>query len=261
MLFVCDIGNSSIKTGVYNDDKLLFRSVFSSVDHRTADDMAVLIKGAFSMHGVDPALVDGAVIASVVRPLTSTAAAAIELLMHVKPLIVGPGVKTGLNIKTDIPSQLGADIAAGAVGAQIMRPQPQVIISMGTATTLTSINDQGELCGVLIVPGIGISLAALAENAAELPLSGLNPPTILLGRNTADSMNSGIIFGNASMLDGLLDRISSEWKQDTLDVIATGAYAEMVLPYMISGHRIKYEANLTLLGLKRIYQLNNKKKS
>lgn len=260
MLFVCDIGNSSIKTGVFDGEKLLFISVFSAVERRTADDMAVLLNGSFALHGLDPALIKGAVIASVVKPLTAVAAAAIERLMHIKPLIVGPGVKTGLNIKTDIPSQLGADIAVCAVGAQQMRPQPQIIISMGTATTFASINSDGELCGVLIIPGIGISLDALAASAAELPRAALSQPSALLGRNTVDSMNSGVIYGNASMLDGLLDRISSEWSQTGLEVVATGAFAEMVIPYMVSNHRIRYVKDLSLQGLKRIYQLNIKKK-
>lgn len=260
MLFVCDIGNSSIKTGVYDGENLLFRSVFSTAEQRTADDMAVLFRGSFAMHGIDLERIRGAVIASVVRPVTSAAASAIELLMHVKPLIVGPGVKTGLNIKTDIPSQLGADIAACAVGAQLMRPRPQIIISMGTATTFASINSEGELCGVLIIPGIGVALAALADKAAELPRTGLARPSTLLGRNTVDSMNSGIIYGNASMLDGLLDRIASEWDQNELEAVATGAFAEIVMPYMVSKHRVRYVEDLSLQGLKRIFQLNNKNK-
>lgn len=261
MLFVCDIGNSSIKAGVYDGERLLFRSVFSAVERRTADDLAVLLRGSFAMHGLDPALIEGAIIASVVRPLTAIAAAAIELLMHVKPLVVGPGVKTGLNIKTDIPSQLGADIAACAVGALSMRPQPQIIISMGTATTFSGINSQSELCGVLIIPGIGISADALAENAAELPRAGLTAPTGLLGRNTFESMNSGIIYGNASMIDGLLNRIAAEWQQEALEVVVTGAYAELVLPYLLSNHRFSFVENLSLQGLKRIYQLNSKNKA
>lgn len=261
MLFVCDIGNSSIRTGVFNGDKLLFSSVFSSKDHRTTDDMAVLISGAFAMHGIDISNVDGAVIASVVRPNTSSVMAAIELLMGIKPLVVGPGVKSGLNIKTDIPSQLGADIVACAVGAQLMEPRPQVIAALGTAVTLAGINNQNELCGVIIAPGIGISMEALSEHAAELPRAGLDCPRCLLGQNTVDSMNSGIVYGYASMLDGLLDRIASEWGQDGVEVIATGAYAEIVIPHMVSRHRIRYDADLSLNGLKQIYKLNRKRQN
>lgn len=181
--------------------------------------------------------------------------------MQVKPLLVGPGVKTGLNIKTDIPSQMGADIVANAVAATSLEKCPMVILDFGTATTLTAINENGELCGVLIYPGVRSSLNALSSQAAELPGISLDSPKALLGKNTIDSMVSGIIYGNASMIDGLLDRIAEEWTAKELTVIAAGGLADRIISYCKSGHKIQFVPNLTLLGLKKIYHLSYRHKT
>ncbi len=256
MLFALDIENNHISIGVYDGDRKVFVSRLSTVRDRSADEYAFLISGAFSMNRTDPAAIDGAVIGSVVRPLNQTLQQAVETLMQVKPLMIGPGVKTGLSIKTDLTAQIGADIVANAVAATSLEKSPLVILALGTATTLTGMNDKGELSGVLICPGVRSSLDALSASAAELPYVSLDQPKVLLGKNTIDSMVSGSVYGHAAMIDGLLDRIAAEWKASPLKVIATGDLAESVLPYCRPDHEIRYEPDLTLLGLKKVYALN-----
>jgi type III pantothenate kinase len=261
MLFACSIENASILLGVFDGDRLLFHSKIAAFAGKNVDEYAILIDGIFSMYHVSLSSIDSAIISSVVRPLNATMTQIIEKLMHVKPLLVGPGVKTGLNIKTDIPSQVGADIVANAVAAASLTKSPMVFIDFGTATTLTGINKNGELCGVLICPGVRSSLDALSAHAAELPSIALEIPKILLGKNTVDSMVSGIIYGNASLVDGLLERIAQEWNTPELTVIATGELADKIVPYCRGNFRIQYEPHLTLLGLRIIYHLNDRHKT
>jgi len=260
MLFACDIGNTNISFGVFDGDNMLFNSKIATSYEKSIDEYAILISGVFAMYQVALSSVDGAIISSVVRPLNSTISLAVEKMVHIKPLLVGPGVKNGLNIKTEIPSQLGADIVANAVAATFIETCPMVVLDFGTATTFTAINENGELCGVMIYPGVRSSLDALSAHAAELPRISLDKPRVLLGKNTNDSMLSGIVYGNASMVDGLLDRIAEEWGTKELTVIATGGLADIILPYSRSGHKIHVEPNLTLLGLKKVYDVNNRHK-
>lgn len=261
MLFCCDIGNTNITFGVFDGDSMVFDSKIASSYEKSVDEYAIILSGIFAMYHVDLSLIDGAVISSVVRPLNLIISSAVEKLIQIKPLFVGPGVKTGLNIKTDIPSQLGADIVANAVAAISLKTCPMVVLDFGTATTLTAINEHGELSGVLIYPGVRSSLDALSSHAAELPRISLDKPKVLLGKNTIDSMVSGIIYGNASMIDGLLERIADEWGTKELTVIATGGLADMILPYCRGGHKIHVETNLTIFGLKKIYDVNIRHKT
>ena len=260
MLFACNIENTTIILGVFDGDTLVFDSQIAASAAKSADEYAILISSIFFMYHTALSMIDGAIIASVVRPLNATICQAVEKLMYVKPLLVGPGVKTGLNIKTDIPSQVGADIVANAVAAVSLAKSPMVLLSLGTATTLTGINENGELCGVLICPGVRSSLDALSAHAAELPGIALESPRHLLGKNTVDSMLSGMIYGHASMIDGLLDRIADEWNTKELTVIATGELTEKIIASCQSSHRIQYQPNLTLLGLKIIHRLNERSK-
>lgn len=258
MLFACNIENTNIILGVFEGDTIVFDSKIATSSEKSADEYAILISSIFSMYQVALSSVKGVIIASVVRPLNATVCNALEKLMHVKPLLVGPGLKTGLNIKTDIPTQVGADIVSNAVAAISISKSPMVLLDFGTATTLTGINENGELSGVLIYPGILSSLDALSAVAAELPGISLDRPKNLLGKNTVDSMVSGIIYGTASMIDGLIDRISEEWKTKELAVIATGGLAEKIIEYSRYRNIIKYEPNLTLIGLKKIFYLNER---
>lgn len=260
MLLVCDVGNTNVSVGVFDREILLFHSKLSTVLDRSSDEYALLFSGVMTMNHVDSSAIDGAIISSVVRPLSAIIYQAIETLCGVRPLQVGPGVKTGLNIKTDIPSQIGADLVANAVGATHLSPCPLVIIALGTATTLTVISENCELCGVIICPGVRSSLDALSESAADLPCIALDSPKSLLGRNTIDSMQNGIIYGSASMVDGLIDRIKDEIKREDMYIIATGGLADKIIPYCKESHKIRIEKNLTLLGLKKIFDFHSHRK-
>lgn len=261
MLLTCNLQNTNIFFGVFDGDDLVFDAQITTYREKSADEYAVLISNIFAMNNLSLSNVDGAIIASVVRPLSSVLGLAIEKLTHRKPLLVGPGVKTGLSIKTDIPSQVGADIVANAVAAVALYPCPLVILDFGTATTLTGLNDAGELCGVLIHPGVRSSLNALSAEAADLPSVSLDNPRHLLGKNTIDSMVGGVVYGNAAMIDGLLDRIAQEWQTEAITVVATGEYAGPVIAHCLSRFPIHTVADLALLGLRRIYHLNARSKA
>lgn len=259
-MLTCTIENSGILLGMFEGDQLVFEASLSADRSRSADEYAILIGSCFAMHGRDPAEIGGAVVASVVRPLSAAVMQAIERMTGVRPLLVGPGIKTGLNIKTDIPSQVGADIVANAVAALSMARGAMVIVDFGTATTLTGINGQGELCGVMIAPGLQTSLDALSANAAELPFVSLDRPAALLGKNTNDAMASGFIHGHAAMVDGLLARVAADWMVDDLTVIATGRLAGLVIPNCLVKFQIREEPDLALIGLKLIFRLNERRR-
>lgn len=260
MLFTCTIENADILIGVFDEDQMIFDAKLATSLDKSVDEYALLISSIFSMHQVALSSIDGAIVASVVRPLNSTIHQAIEKLMHVKPMTVSPGLKTGLNIKTDIPSQVGADIVANAVAAVSLAKFPLVLIDFGTATTLTCISEKGDLCGVLICPGVQTSLNALTAQAAELPGIELGNPGSVLAKNTNDSMNCGFVYGSAAMIDGLLDRISLMWDNMDISVLSTGDLAQKIIPYCQSRYNIQYQPNLALSGLKIIYSLNERRK-
>ncbi|MDN5314868.1 MAG: type pantothenate kinase [Clostridiales bacterium] len=261
MLFACDIGNSTIKLGLFNDDHLVSHASLSSNRNATADEYAIQIMGCFSMFGVLPENINGCIISSVVRPLNPVFAESIKKTLKIEPIFVGPGLRTGLNIRTEIPSQLGADIVANAVASLRNEEPPIVIVAMGTATTLTVINQSAELTGVLICPGIALAQNALSSVAAELPGIALSQPVTLLGRNTIDAMVSGSVLGHAAMINGLIDRIADELSVQNMTIVITGNLSEWVIPYISSDkYKVINDKDLTLNGLRRIYNLSNKKR-
>jgi len=257
MVFTADLGNSSIDMAAFdNDGNILFRSNLSTDRAKYEDEYFVLLKGIFDMNGVKPAA-EGAIISSVVPQITHVFSNAVSRLLNRKMLYVGPGIKTGLDIKIDQHSELGSDLVANTVAALKTCPTPFIIIDMGTATTITAVNDKRELCGVIILPGVRLALDALSARAAELPYISLDSPKALFGTNTVDAMNSGSIYGNACMLDGLIDRLSEEFNTPDINIIATGEWAHSILPYC--RHKIEYAPNLVLEGLYLIYKRNQRK--
>lgn len=253
MLLCADIGNTNITLGIYNNDDLLFTARLATDKSRTADQYAVEIKDVLEINGVDYSKVDSAAISSVVPSVGGAVEDALLKLCKVKPLVIGPGVKTGLNIKIDNPAQLGADLVAGAVGALSKCKTPCIVIDMGTATTVTVLDKDGALLGGAIAAGVRLTLDALANRTSQLPYIDIKAPKSVIGTNTVDCMRSGLIFGAVSMIDGLIERIENELGQPAYK-IATGGLSREVIKH--SKFEIDYNDNLLLDGLKIIYNKN-----
>lgn len=253
MILTVDIGNTNTTIGLFDKNgTLTLRSSLETDKGKTADQCAIDLLGVFHLHSADIGLVDGAIISSVVPPLTATISDAVRLLIGKPPLIVGPGVKTGLNIKSEMHNQLGADIVTSAVAALQKYSSPLIVIDMGTATTMTVLID--ATCeGCVIIPGVHISLEALSERAAELPHISIEQPVSIIGRNTIEAMRSGIVYGNAGMLDSMIERLE-EATAPAATVVATGGNASKILRYC--KHEIIYDPDLLLTGLYLLYQKN-----
>lgn len=257
MIFAADIGNSSISVGIYTPEGALALSFKLSCDRtKSEDEYAVMLKNIFDIYQFEQTLIHHVIIASVVPALTFViGSAAKKLFEGVKPLVVGPGIKTSLDIKVDHPSELGADIVANAVAAIRRFPAPIAIIDLGTATTVTVINEKKQLTDVFIYPGVQSSLRAMSSDAAELPQIALIEPKTFAGKNTAVSMNAGILYANAFAVDGFVKKIKSAYQIEKLNVVATGGMAELVAP--ICETPVTVRRHLTLKGLYYIYLKNS----
>lgn len=253
MLLAVDIGNTNITLGVYDEDMLLFTARLATDSKSTADQYASRIKNILNLKGCEESRIEDCIISSVVPQLSSAISRAVSELCNVVPLILGPGVKTGLNIKIDNPAQLGADFVAAAVGALAEYEMPCIIIDMGTASTVSVLDEKGAFLGAAIAAGVRLTLKALCENTSQLPSVQIEAPPKVIGKNTADCMKSGLIFGTAGMLDGLLDRMEEEIGMKAT-VVATGGLSGEIVKFC--RHQIIINDNLLLDGLKRIYEKN-----
>ncbi len=257
MLLVMDMGNTCITLGVYEKEQLIMTARLSTDRGRTEDQYAVELHNVLALHGLDYATFRGAIIGSVVPGLNFAISRAVELAIGVKPLLVGSGIKTGLNIQIDQPSQTGADLVCGGVAALAKYPMPCIIFDLGTATTITVLDENGTFIGGTITAGIGISLDALAGRTAQLPHVSLKNPGKVVGKNTVDCMKSGLIYGTASMMDGMADRMEAELGFAAATLVATGGRAKEIIPYC--KREFVLDDNLLLDGLRLIYEKNQKK--
>lgn len=253
MLLAVDIGNTNITLGVYDNDVLCFTARIATAQGTTADQYAVEIKNILELHGLEFTLIEDCIVSSVVPSVGGAVCNAVSLLCDIVPLELGPGVKTGLNIKIDNPAQLGADLVAGAVGAISEYTLPCVVIDMGTASTISVIDENGAYIGGVISAGVNLTLRALNQNTAQLPSIDISAPKSVIGSNTVDCMKSGVVFGTAAMLDGLIDRIADELGM-TPTFVATGGLSKEIISYCKND--IIYNANLLLDGLREIYEKN-----
>ncbi len=253
MVLTVDIGNSNINFGVFSGDDIKFVARIATDRAKTEFEYAASISNALSISKIDKSQIDGTIISSVVPPLNNVMKSAISMLYNVKPILVGPGVKTGINIHCDNPASVGADIICACVAAHFLYGSPSLIVDMGTATKMMVMNDKGAFIGVSIIPGVMVSLDALANRTAQLPMVSLEAPKNVIGKNTADCMRSGIVFGSASLVDGMIERIFEE-VGNTIPVYATGGLASVITPYC--KHNITYDEFLVLKGLNLIYQRN-----
>ena len=256
MVLTVDVGNTNIVLALFDEGKITAVSRISTVRDRMADEYAVLMRNIALLHGIEPATLSGAIISSVVPPLTSQIRKAVRTVFGVNALVVGPGLKTGLNIRIDDPSQLGSDLVCGSVAAAAKYPLPCVVADLGTATKFTVVDKSCSFLGGAIMPGIKISLDALSQGTAQLPHISLDAtPGSVIGTNTVDCMRSGIIYGSACMIDGMIERFREELG-DGLTVVATGGLAEDIVPHCRS--RIILNRNLLLEGLYILYTKNTK---
>jgi len=253
MVLTIDVGNTNIVVGVYDSEQLQFIARLASEQNRTADETAVQLKAVLSLHKIQIPLIDGAIISSVVPLITQPLATAIRLLTGKKPLIVGPGMKTGINIGIDNPAQLGSDLLVDSVAASALYPKPIIVADMGTATTLSVITEKNTIIGGAILPGVKTSLNALTAKAAQLQQVSIEAPKRAIGSNTIDCMKSGVVFGNASMLDGMIDRFNEELGAECF-VVATGGLSEVISRH--TRHKVVYNPNLLLEGLYILYKKN-----
>ncbi len=253
MILTIDIGNTNIVFGGFVNDKLTFTSRISTNPRKTDTEYATKIKSILALYEVDRREVGGAIISSVVPPLTATVKNAIKMVYGVDALVVGPGIKTGINLLADNPTEVGADLICACVAAYNIYTPPVLVMDMGTATKLIMVDENANFSGVSIIPGVELSLKALTGGTAQLPQISLDAPERVLGRNTKDCMSSGIIYGNASMLDGMIDRIEDEIGKKTT-LVATGGLSKSIIPYC--KHEIKIDDDLLLKGLLLIYNKN-----
>jgi type III pantothenate kinase len=254
MLLVIDAGNSSTTVGLYEGSR--FRADWRLVtSYRTADELRVLFVSLLKLEGVEPAQVKGCCIASVVPQLNTALVELSRTAFGVEPFMIGPGIKTGLVIQVDNPKEVGADRIANAVGALEEHEGPLIVVDFGTATNFDVVSERSEYRGGIIVPGIQISADALFEKCAKLPRVDVSRPATVIGRDTIACIRSGLTYGYADMVDGLIVRMSEEMRAKP-KVIATGGLAPLIAE--ITQHIDVVDPLLTLKGLRAVYLKNER---
>ena len=255
MVLTLDVGNTNINLGLFDGDTICMRARFATQRDNTDDQFAVLLHTLVTMHGIDPAAIQGGIISSVVPELTAELENAVYILTGKKPLCLVPGVKTGLNILIDNPAQLGSDLVVDSVAAIAEYPVPMLIFDMGTANTVCVIDKNKNYIGGMIYPGIGVSMDSLTAHASQLGGIGLEAPEHIIGKNTVECMKSGAIYSSAAAIDGLIDRLEEELDGE-VTVIATGGLAKKIVPYC--RRKLILDDELLLKGLAVIYRKNRR---
>lgn len=254
MILAIDIGNTNIVVGCFDKDQILFVERVSTDHTKTELEYAICLKNVLEIYDIKPSCVEGSIISSVVPPLTNVLKASAEKIIAGEVFVVGPGIKTGLNIMMDNPASVGSDLIVDAVAAIHEYPVPLVFIDMGTATTISVVDEEKRYRGGMILPGMRVSMDSLTSRTAQLPHISMEAPKKLIGRNTIDCMKSGMVYGNASCIDGMIRRIKKELQREDVTVIATGGLAKVILPYC--EENIIYDNELLLKGLRLIYEKN-----
>lgn len=255
MLLAIDIGNTNLVLGCIKDDEILFQARIATDRLRTSDQYGVEIKNMLEAYGTRIQDIEDCIISSVVPPVFHSVKTGVKKIIGKEPMVVGPGVKTGLNIHVDVPSQVGADRIVVAVAALAEYKAPLILMDLGTATTMDVVEPENVYVGGVIFPGVKISLEALTSRAAQLPAISLDRPKQVIGKNTIDCMRSGMMFGTAAMIDGLIDRMEAELGH-SCTIIATGGLAQFIAP--LCNRDIILEKDLLLKGLNIIYKKNKK---
>lgn len=255
MILAIDIGNTNIVLGCMDEGKCVFVERLSTVRTKTELEYAIDIKNVLDIYHIKRESLRGGIISSVVPQITTIVKLAAEKILRGEVLVVGAGIRTGLNIRIDNPAQLGSDLVVDSVAAIAGYPVPMLIFDMGTANTVCVIDKNKNYVGGMIYPGVGVSLDSLTANASQLGGISLEAPEHMIGKNTAECMRSGIIYSSAAAIDGIIDRLSEELEED-VTVIATGGLAKKIIPFC--RREIILDDNLLLKGLEIIYRKNRK---
>lgn len=255
MLLAIDIGNSNIVIGGIQDDQIVFEARIATDRIKTSDQYGVEIKNILSLFEVPVADVEDVIISSVVPPVFNAVRTGAYKVTGLTPMVVGPGIKTGLNIQMDNPASVGSDLIVAAVAALQEYTAPLMLIDMGTATTITVVDQGNNYIGGAIIPGVRVSAEALSNRAAQLPGIQLDRPKRAIGKNTIECMRSGIMYGAAAMLDGMVERMEAELGKP-VTVVATGGIAQFIVP--LCKRKMTIEKDLLLKGLNVIYKKNKK---
>lgn len=253
MLLTVDIGNTQTAMGLFSGEELIGHWVFTTRAQDTADEVQFALDGQFKLHDIEPSACDDVVIASVVPALTEIWATVARRITRHDPIIVGPGIKTGLAMHYDNPAEVGADRVADAIAAIQLVGAPCIVVDLGTTTNIEVVDREGRFMGGIIAPGMGTGANSMFEHAARLSQVDIAEPPHVIGTNTIDAMQSGIVYGEVSRIDGLVRRIFSELGYET-PVIATGGFSGMISE--LSETITLREPRLTLRGLQLIYEKN-----
>lgn len=253
MLLVFDVGNTNIVLGVFDESRLVVDWRLSTARHRTADEYGMLLRYLFESKGLSFSLVEAVVVSSVVPPLNFALEQMCRKYFGIQPVVVGPGIKTGMPIKYENPREVGADRIVNAVAGFEIYGGPLIIVDFGTATTFCAVSDRGEYLGGAIAPGMGISTEALFARAAKLPRVEIAKPPAVIGKTTVSSMQSGIFYGFVGQVDEIARRMKTEMKGEPM-VVATGGLADLI--FTESSTIDKVDHLLTLTGLRIIYERN-----
>lgn len=255
MLLAIDIGNTNLVIGCFQDSELKFKARIATDTARTSDQYGVEIKNMMEAYGVRVSDIEDCIISSVVPPVFNSVRTGVWKVIGKQPLVLGPGLKTGLNIHMDVPSQVGSDRIVLAVGALAEYRAPMILMDLGTATTMEVVEPENLYVGGIIFPGVKISLDAMTSRCAQLPGISLDKPKRVIGKNTVDCMRSGMMYGTAAMIDGLVERIEEELGH-SCTLIATGGMAQFITP--LCKRDIILDKNLLLKGLNVLYHKNKR---
>ena len=255
MLLVIDIGNTNLVIGGFENDQIVFKARIATDRTRTSDQYGVEIKNMMEAYGVHKEDVEDCIISSVVPPVFNSVKTGVIKVIGKQPMVVGPGLKTGLNIHVDVPSQLGSDRIVIAVAALAEYKAPLILMDLGTATTIEVVEPENVYLGGVIIPGVKVSLDALTSRAAQLPGISLDKPKSVIGKNTVDCMRSGMMYDTAAMIDGLIERMKEELGHKCT-LVATGGMAQFVTP--LCKREIILEKDLLLKGLNILYKKNKR---
>lgn len=254
MLLTIDVGNTNTVIGAFDDsDKLVFSMRIATDGSRMADEYTIMILSHLKLNNIDVSDMGAAIISSVVPPATEQITASIHSLFGIECMVVGPGVKTGLNIRIDDPATLGADLCCAGVAAKAYYELPCIIVDLGTASKVLAVNGKGEFLGGVISVGVKMAFDALSAGTAALPLISGGRVEHAIGTNTVDCMRSGVMIGMASMIDGFIERFEAEMGSVST-VVATGGLSRIIIPYC--KNKIVYDGDLLLKGMLAIYKRN-----